>query len=191
MLCLKVPSQESWIEAARNDLDTVLLDHAHCEKKAAVNAMALVSRYPERETLVREMIALAREEMEHFAMVYEFIKRRGGELRRDPGDRYAQALHKEVRPHEPTRMLDLLLVAALIEARSCERFSILSREVRDEELRAFYSSLLASEAGHYRTFCDIAREYFPEDEVRARLDALTEREAEIVLSLSSEPMMHG
>jgi len=191
MLCLKVPSQESWIEAAGNDLDNVLLDHAHCEKKAAVNAMALVSRYPERETLVREMIALAREEMEHFAMVYEFIKRRGGELRRDPGDRYAQALHKEVRPHEPERMLDLLLVAALIEARSCERFSILSRHVPDEELREFYRSLLASEAGHYRTFCDIAREYFPEEDVRTRLEALTEREAEIVLSLASEPMMHG
>lgn len=191
MLCLKVPSQQSWVEAARNDLDRVLLDHAHCEKKAAVNAMALVSRYPQRDTLVREMIALAKEEMEHFGMVYEFIRRRGGELGRDPGDPYVQALHREVSPNEPERMLDLLLVAALVEARSCERFSMLSKNVPDEELRVFYASLLASEAGHYRTFFDIAREYYPEPQVRARLEQLSAREAEIILALASEPTMHG
>ncbi len=191
MLCLKVPSQPSWIQAAQADLDRVLLDHAHCEKKAAVNAMALVSRYPGREMLVRSMIALAKEEMEHFEMVYDFIRRRGGELGRDPGDPYVQALHKEARQNEPERMMDLLLVAALVEARSCERFSVLSKHVPDEELRAFYASLLASEAGHYRMFYDIACEYYPEAEVRARLDALSRREAEIVLGLASEPTMHG
>lgn len=191
VLCLKAPSQPNWIEVAQSDLDRVLLDHAHCEKKAAVNAMALVSRYPERDTLVREMIALAREEMEHFELVYEHIRRRGTSLRHDPGDEYAQALHKEVRKGEPGRMLDLLLVAALIEARSCERFSILSRSVPDEELRAFYASLLASEAGHYRTFYDIACEYYPESEVRARLDDLSTREAEIIVGLGSKPTMHG
>jgi tRNA-(ms[2]io[6]A)-hydroxylase len=191
MLCLKAPSQASWIDAARGDVDRVLLDHAHCEKKAAVNAMSLVSRYPERGRLVREMIALAKEEMEHFELVYEFIRRRGTVLAHDPGDPYAQALHKEVRKGEPERMLDLLLVAALIEARSCERFSILSRHVPDEELRAFYTSLLASEAGHYRMFYDIACEYYPEPQVRARLDELSSREAEIVVSLESKPTMHG
>lgn len=191
MLCLKVPSQPSWIQAAQADLDRVLLDHAHCEKKAAVNAMALVSRYPGREMLVRSMIALAKEEMEHFEMVYDFIRRRGGELGRDPGDPYVQALHKEARQNEPERMMDLLLVAALVEARSCERFSVLSKHVPDEELRAFYASLLASEAGHYRMFYDIACEYYPEADVRARLDALSRREAEIVMGLASEPTMHG
>jgi tRNA-(ms[2]io[6]A)-hydroxylase len=191
MLCLKVPSQPSWIEAAVGDLDRVLLDHAHCEKKAAVNAMSLVSRYPERETLVRRMIELAQEEMEHFGSVYEFIRRRGVTLERDPGDPYVQALHKEARHNEPGRMLDLLLIAALVEARSCERFSILSRNVPDEELREFYASLLASEAGHYRMFFDIAREYYPETEVRDRLDQLATREAEIVLALASAATMHG
>lgn len=191
MLCLKVPSQESWIAAARTDLDRVLLDHAHCEKKAAVNALALVNRYPGRDMLVREMIALAKEEMEHFGMVYDFIRRRGGELARDPGDPYVQALHNEIRRNEPERMLDSLLVAALVEARSCERFSILSANVPDEELRTFYASLLASEAGHYRTFYDIACEYFPEAQVRARLDELSAREAEIVMELASSPTMHG
>ncbi len=191
MLCLKVPSQPDWIEAARTDLEKVLLDHAHCEKKAAVNAMSLVSRYPTRQRLVREMIALAQEEMEHFSQVFEFIVKKGGELQRDPGDPYVQALHKEVRHHEPGRMLDLLLVGALIEARSCERFSILSKNVPDEELQEFYRSLLASEAGHYRTFYDIACEYYPEAEVRARLDELTDRESEIVLGLGSDATMHG
>lgn len=191
MLCLKVPSQPSWIQAAQADLDRVLLDHAHCEKKAAVNAMALVSRYPGREMLVRSMIALAKEEMEHFEMVYDFIRGRGGELGRDPGDPYVQALHKEARQNEPERMMDLLLVAALVEARSCERFSVLSKHVPDEELRAFYASLLASEAGHYRMFYDIACAYYPEADVRARLDALSRREAEIVLALGSQPTMHG
>lgn len=191
MLCLKIPSQPSWIEVAKNDLPRVLLDHAHCEKKAATNAISLVNRYPDREVLVRSMIDLAREEMEHFALVYEAIVARGLVLERDPGDAYAQALHHEVRKNEPERMLDLLLVAALIEARSCERFSLLSKHVPDEELRVFYASLLASEAGHYRTFFDIAREYYPEPEVRRRLDELSQREAEIVLSLDSNPTMHG
>jgi tRNA-(ms[2]io[6]A)-hydroxylase len=191
MLCLKVPSQQSWIDAAGADLDRVLLDHAHCEKKAAVNAMSLVSRYPGRDTLVREMIALAKEEMEHFGMVYEIIRARGGELERDPGDPYVQALHREARQNEPGRMLDLLLIAALVEARSCERFSMLSQHIPDPELQTFYHSLLASEAGHYRTFYDIACEYYPEPEVRERLEGLAEREAEIVLSLASMPTMHG
>ena len=191
MLCLKVDSQQGWIRRALEDLDRVLIDHAHCEKKAALNAFTLVSRYPDREKLVREMIDLAKEETEHFGMVYEFIKGRGGELKHDPGDPYAQALHKLVSPNEPERMLDLLLVGALIEARSCERFSILSHNVPDEQLRVFYASLLASEAGHYRTFFDIACEYFPEPKVRSRLDELAQKEAEIILSLTSEPTMHG
>jgi tRNA-(ms[2]io[6]A)-hydroxylase len=153
--------------------------------------MALVSRYPGRDTLVREMIALAKEEMEHFGMVYELIRERGGELGRDPGDPYVQALHREARPNEPERMLDLLLIGALIEARSCERFSMLSKHVPDPELQIFYESLLASEAGHYRTFYDIACEYYPEADVRARLEVLATREADIVLQLASLPTMHG
>lgn len=191
MLCLKVPSQESWIAAAQADIDRVLLDHAHCEKKAAVNALSLVNRYPGRDMLVREMIALAKEELEHFDMVYQFIHRRGGELQRDSGDPYVQALHSEISKHEPNRLMDSLLVAALVEARSCERFSILSRNIPDEELRVFYASLLASEAGHYRTFYDIACQYFPEADVRNRLDELSTREAEIILALGSNPTMHG
>jgi tRNA 2-(methylsulfanyl)-N6-isopentenyladenosine37 hydroxylase len=191
MLCLKTDTQPAWIRRAVADLDRVLLDHAHCEKKAAVNAFALITRYPERERLVREMIDLAKEEVEHFGQVYAYIKERGGELGHDPGDPYAQALHALLRKNEPGRMLDLLLVGALIEARSCERFSLLSRHLEDEGLRAFYASLLASEAGHYRTFYDIAREYYPEEEVRARLDELATLEGDIIVTLTGEPTVHG
>src|SRR5689334_5067498 len=129
MLCLKVPSQPAWIAAAEQDLDRVLLDHAHCEQKAAVNAMPLVSRYPGRETLVREMIALAAAAMEHFGLVYDISRRRGIDLGSEPGDPYVKALHREMRPNEPERMLDQLLVAALVGARSCERFSMLSKHI--------------------------------------------------------------
>ena len=191
ILCLKTPSQPRWIESAQVDLHKIMVDHAHCEKKAAANAMALINRYPERDLLVRKMFDLVDEEMEHFRYVYQMIRDRGGVLQRDPGDPYAQALHKLIRKNEPERMLDQLLVAALIEARSCERFRILSEHIPDSELAEFYGSLLASEAGHYRVFCDIAREYYPEKEVRERLDELAEREAEIVQNLPNEPMMHG
>lgn len=191
MLCLKTPSQPRWIANAQVDLHRILVDHAHCEKKAAANAMALINRYPERDMLVRHMFDLMDEELEHFRSVYDMIRERGGVLTRDPGDRYAQALHKLIRKNEPERMLDHLLVAALIEARSCERFRILSEHIPDPKMAEFYGSLLASEAGHYRIFCDIAREYFPKDVVQVRLDELADLEADIVRTLPNEPMMHG
>ena len=191
MLCLKAPSRPRWIESAQVDLQKIMVDHAHCEKKAAANGMALINRYPDRERLVRAMFDLVDEEMEHFRFVYDMIVERGGVLTRDRGDAYAQALHRLIRKNEPERMLDHLLVAALIEARSCERFRILSEHIPDAELAEFYRSLLASEAGHYRIFCDIAREYFPEETVRERLDELATAEADIVTNLSDEPMMHG
>lgn len=191
MLCLKIPSQPQWVEVAKTNLEKVLIDHAHCEKKAAINAIALLNRYPDKSGLVQEMIELAQEELEHFALVNDYIVKRGFVLKRDEGDRYAQRLHELIRKQEPYRMLDSLLVAAIIEARSCERFSILSEAVPDEELRGFYKSLLASEAGHYRIFCEIAEQHFDEKEVRQRLDEMCEKEAEIILSLESNPTVHG
>ena len=191
MLCLKTPSQHHWVENARVDLHRIMVDHAHCEKKAAANGMALINRYPERDLLVRKMFELVEEEMEHFRAVYEMIRERGGVLTRDPGDTYAQALHKLIRKNEPERMLDHLLVAALIEARSCERFRILSEHIPDPAMAEFYRSLLASEAGQDRVFCEIARDYCPEETVRARLDELADAEAEIVRALPNEAMMHG
>lgn len=191
MLCLKVPSKAQWVEKAQIDIERILVDHAHCEKKAAANAMSLINRYPDRDRLVREMFVIVEEEMDHFRRVYEIIRDRGWALKRDPGDSYAQALHGLVRKQEPDRLLDHLLAAALIEARSCERFRILSENIPDEELGEFYRELLASEAGHYMTFVELAREYYPADLVKRRLDEMADAEAEIVRALPNEPMMHG
>lgn len=192
MLCLQTPSNPEWAEIASKNLDLILIDHAHCEKKAAANAMSMISRYPDRDKLVLEMIDLWQEESEHFAFVYREMRKRDIALTKDRGDRYVQELSHHVRKNEPGRFLDLLLVDALIEARSCERFSILAKtESLPQDLRALYQSLLASEAGHYRTFTDIAREYFPNDEVKERLHELAALEADIVRNLPCDPTMHG
>ena len=192
MLCLQAPTNSEWVEIASRHVEEILIDHAHCEKKAAANAMSMINRYPDRDLLVREMIALILEETEHLKFVFEILQQQGISLRRDRGDSYAQQLTQHIRKNEPGRLLDLLLVDALIEARSCERFSLLSKcEAIAPELRELYHSLLASEAGHYRTFTDIARAYYPADEVKARLNELSAIEADIVRNLPNEPSMHG
>ncbi|HYC76362.1 MAG TPA: tRNA-(ms[2]io[6]A)-hydroxylase [Planctomycetota bacterium] len=191
MLGLRAPTNPGWAAAAAADPIRVLIDHAHCEKKAAVSALSLVSRYPARDALVERLVALAREELEHFGRVIEALRRRGASLAPDRPDPYVRALRDLVRPHEPERLLDELLVAALIEARSCERFSILSRAAPDAGLRELYSELLASEAGHYALFAELARGYFGKTAVEARLDALLDDEARIVRALPDDASMHG
>jgi tRNA-(ms[2]io[6]A)-hydroxylase len=192
MLCLQNASNPEWIIAAAANLNEVLIDHAHCEKKAAANALSMVQRYPEKEKVVLEMIFILKEEWEHFEMCFQELQKRGIVFSRDKGDGYAQQLSQLVSKQEPMRFLDLLLVDALIEARSCERFSILSKcEEIPLDLRQFYQSLLASEAGHYRLFTDIAREYFPPDQVKLRLTELAAAEAEIVRNLPNKPTIHG
>ena len=171
--------------------DSILIDHALCEKKAAAFALALITRYPKRMRLIRDMIALAQEELEHFDMVMQELEKRNLTLSKDVGNPYANALHKFVRQGEPKRLLDSLIVGAFIEARSCERFSLLAKHAPSEELRTMYASLLASEAGHYRAYTDIAREYFPVEEVRDRIKEFAEYEAEVVKGLANQPTVHG
>ena len=141
--------------------------------------------------LIRDMIALAQEELEHFDMVVQELEKRGLTLSKDVGNPYANALHKFVRQGEPKRLLDSLIVGAFIEARSCERFSLLSKHAPTDELRQMYGSLLASEAGHYRAYTDIAREYFPVEEVRARIKEFADHEADVVKGLANTPTVHG
>lgn len=191
MLGLKAETNAAWLERVNNDTAALLADHAHCEKKAASMAISLLNRYPDRKELVEKMAELAIEEMSHFRMVLRKMDERSIPFSHDPGDGYAQALHTQIRKREPERLLDLLIVASLIEARSCERFKLLSESAADEELRNFYASLLASEARHRATFLDLARLYFPADAVSARLDELASCEAEIVAQLPSAPTMHG
>ena len=191
MLCLQSESNQEWIEVACSNTESILIDHALCEKKAAAFALALITRYPKRMRLIRDMIALAQEELEHFDMVMQELEKRNLTLSKDVGNLYANALHKFVRQGEPKRLLDSLIVGAFIEARSCERFSLLSKHAPSEELRAMYGSLLASEAGHYRAYTDIAREYFPVEEVRARIKEFADYEATVVKGLANHPTVHG
>ena len=191
MLGLHNATNEAWIEAANRDPASVLCDHAHCEKKAATMAISLLNRYPEKSELVEAMAELAEEEMGHFRQVLREMSARGVAFTRDPGDRYAQQLHANIRTQEPFRLLDSLIVSSLIEARSCERFQLLSKSVKDEGLRTFYHSLLESEARHRTVFLSLARLYFPTVEVTKRLDELEAVEASIVHGLQNEPVMHG
>ncbi|MCX6141539.1 MAG: tRNA-(ms[2]io[6]A)-hydroxylase [Candidatus Kapabacteria bacterium] len=191
MLCLTCTTNPEWIPIATANPDLILLDHAHCEKKAAFFALTMINRYPDRTRLVKELIALAAEEIEHFATVISELEKRNLTLTRDRGCDYAKALHEHVSPNEPRRMLDFLIVGAFIEARSCERFSLLATHALTEDMRALYRSLFESEAGHYRLYTDIAREYFPHEEVKKRLLEFSVIEADIVRGLPNKPTMHG
>lgn len=192
MLCLKCETNKEWIEVAALNLESIMVDHAHCERKAASNGMSMILRYPERTELVKEMMDLVDEEMSHFRSVFNELQSRGITLTRDTGDRYAQLLSDHIRKQEPHKLLDLLLVDALIEARSCERFLLLSKSgLVPDDLRKVYHDLFVSEAGHYRTFTDIARLYFPAETVKERLEELATLEAEIVMALQNLPTVHG
>jgi tRNA-(ms[2]io[6]A)-hydroxylase len=191
MLGLQCSTSEEWIAAVNRNPATVLRDHAHCEKKAATMAISLLNRYPGKTDLVAAMAELAEEELGHFRMVIAKMTERGIDLTPDRGDHYARQLHDLIRKREPQRLLDTLLVSSLIEARSCERFSLLSASVEDADLRAFYRSLLESEARHRTEFLSLARTYFDRTEVDARLDELESAEASIIQSLTHEPVMHG
>lgn len=192
MLCLQARTNDGWIEVASRNINAVLIDHAHCERKAALNGMNMIMRYPERNELVREMITLIEEETAHFKLIFGELAARGISLSRDRGNPYAKELSAHIRKSEPERMLDSLLVDCLIEARSCERFTLLARaESIAEDLRGIYHSLMASEEGHYLTFVELAAIYFPKETVARRLDELAAAEAAIVRALRNEPRMHG
>jgi len=192
MLCLLNNTRPEWVDIAAADINTLLIDHAHCEKKAAANAMSMIQRYPNHEQIVREMILILKEEWEHFERVYERIIQNNIQLTTDIGDDYAQQLSKHIRKREPERMLDMLLIDALIEARSCERFSLLATAPTiSEDLRKFYQDLFVSEAGHYTTFTELARAYFPAEIVKGRLHELATIEAAIIDTLGHQPTIHG
>ena len=191
MLGLQCSTDKQWLAAINSDPASILRDHAHCEKKAAIMAISLLNRYPEKNELVRRMAALAQEEMSHFRSVVEKMHERGIQFSRDSGDDYARQLHEHIRKQEPHRLLDTLIVSSLIEARSCERFQLLSQFAEDEDLRQFYRSLLESEARHRTEFLSLARLYFSKTDVAERLRILESVEAEIIQGLRNEPVMHG
>ncbi len=189
MSLLRSATDPRWAGVAAADLDRTLGDHAHCEKKAAASALKLVADHPDRPELVRSLARLAREELQHFMAVLVELGRRGAALPPDEGDPYAQALLRQVRSG-PGRLLDRLLAAALIEARSCERLALLGEALPDPRLAELYRRLAQAEAGHERLVVDLARRHCGEAEAEARLAELAEAEARIVAGLPLLPRIH-
>jgi tRNA 2-(methylsulfanyl)-N6-isopentenyladenosine37 hydroxylase len=195
MFCLRVATDAAWAQEAVKDLDAVLVDHAHCEMKAATNALSLVVRHSSSLPLVRALTEIAREELVHFERVVDFLEKRGLALGAPPVDDYAKKLRHAMNAlpnSELPLVVDRLLVGALIEARSCERFKLLLHALRGLEtcpadLRAFYEELFAAEARHYRDYLDLAIDAAGSlgDHVEARLALLAEAEARIVRSFAT------
>jgi len=186
---LRTATDPRWAGVALSDLDRTLSDHVHCEKKAAASALKLVADHPDRPDLVRSLARLAQEEQHHFLAVLTELQRRGAPLLPDDGDPYAQALLRLVRGGQ-ARLLDRLLVAALIEARSCERLAILAGALPEARLRDLYDRLARSEAGHEQLFLDLARRHGGLAEADARLAALSDAEARIAAGLPLLPRIH-
>lgn len=191
MLNLQSTSSSRWLSQVEQHLDAILIDHAHCEKKAASTALNLMFAYVENETLCRQMTEIVNEELEHFHQVCDLLKARGIPLRRLKPSAYAGRLKDLVRKEEPQRAVDRLLIASLIEARSCERFDLLRRHVADPQLAQFYDSLFESEARHHRTYVRLAEDYQPADVVRQRLQELAAEEARIIEEGDPLPRMHS
>lgn len=181
MLNLASDTEPGWVQRAESRLDHLLLDHAHCEKKAASTAINLIFRYQMRPELVRPLSELAREELEHFERMLDILEERDIAFEILQPSPYAGQLMKLVRRGEPDRLLDTLLVLSLIEARSCERMKRLSEELEDAELRVLYKDLLASEARHHHGYVDLAIGYFGREVTLPRLKELAAEEARILV----------
>jgi len=192
MLGLKLATDPRWINIAEKNIEEILVDHAYCEQKAASTGISLILQFPERDKLVEVVSPIVAEEWAHFRMVLKELNNRGFGLGRKRTDEYVTELFKLERKGGKIerQLMDKLLVSALIEARSCERFKILSEEIPDDELKVFYRELMISEAGHYRTFVDLAKEYMPAEIVKERLDEMLEGEAEIIQRLSVKARIH-
>jgi tRNA-(ms[2]io[6]A)-hydroxylase len=191
MLSLKSATRPDWLTLVESNLDEVLLDHAHCEKKAAGTAMNLIFAYVDRVELVKALSAIVTEELDHFRLVIDLLQSRGVRFRRLKPSSYGARLAELVRKQEPQRAVDRLLIAALIEARSCERFALLNDRLSDRTLAAFYQSLFESEARHHSTYVQLATLFAPEAEVHRRLDELSSAEAAIISLGDDPPRMHS
>jgi tRNA 2-(methylsulfanyl)-N6-isopentenyladenosine37 hydroxylase len=191
MLHLQSETSPRWLAQVDSHLDEILIDHAHCEKKAAGTALNLIFAYVEDQELCREMAFIVNEELEHFQLVIDLLNRRGIRFRRLTPSTYGRELNDLVRKQEPQRAIDRLLVAGIIEARSCERFHVLAEHVPDAELAAFYAGLFESEARHHTTYTRLAKHFAPEEVVMARLDELAALEAAIIKRGEELPRMHS
>lgn len=195
MLGLKLQTDPRWVNIVEKNIEEILTDHAYCEQKAATNAISIMISYPYYTDLVDEMVKLAQEELSHFEMVHQKIKERGYKLGFERKDEYVGDLYKFMRKGHHRKeivLIDRLLFGAMIEARSCERFKLLSEQINDEDLKLFYRELMISEATHYTTFIAFARKYGEQTEnIDMRWQQWLNYEAEILKNYSKTETIHG
>jgi tRNA-(ms[2]io[6]A)-hydroxylase len=193
MLGLKLPTDPRWVNIVEKNIEEILTDHAYCEQKAASNAISTIVRYPEYDDVVEEMVRISREEMEHFGMVHNELRKRGLALGRERKDPYVHDLAAFIKQggNKEQQFVDKMLFAAMIEARSCERFRLLSESISDEGLRDFYYELMASEAEHYATFIGFARKYGTGVDVEKRWQEFLDFEATLMEKYGKKETMHG
>ena len=193
MLGLKLPTDPRWVNIVESNIEEILTDHAWCEQKAATNAIGLITQNSEHEDLVSELIVIAQEELEHFQQVHDIIKKRGLTLGRERKDSYVNELFKFMKKGEGRQQsfVDRLLFSAMIEARSCERFRVLSENIKDKELSKFYHDLMVSEAGHYTTFLKFAKQYGENIDVDKRWKEWLDYEGSIITKYGKEETIHG
>jgi tRNA-(ms[2]io[6]A)-hydroxylase len=194
MLGLKLATDPNWVNIAEKNIEEILTDHAYCEQKAASNAISIVLGWPQYDALVKSMLNIAKEELTHFEMVFDKIKARGYKLGFERKDEYVNELYKFMRKGHKRHivLIDRLLFAAMIEARSCERFKLLSTEINDLDLQAFYRELMISEAGHYTTFLNFARQYGEAyEDVNKRWQQWLDFEAEVIKKYGNKETIHG
>ena len=193
MLGLQLPTDPRWVNIVEKNIKEILTDHAYCEQKAASTAISLIVSFPEYTELVQEMVLLVKEEISHFKMVHDKIVERGWVMGRDRKDDYVIAITKFFPKggSRTTQLVHRLLYAALIEARSCERFRLLSEQLEDKTLADFYRNLMVSEANHYTMFLGFARQYGDRKEVDTKWKELLAFEAEVMKDLGTQETIHG
>jgi len=193
MLGLKMPTDPRWINIAQKNIEEVLTDHAWCEQKACSNAISMVVKFHDKPKLVSELLLIAKEELEHFEMVTEKLNERGLKLGPECRDEYVHDLRRYIKRggDKTDQLVDGLLFSAMIEARSCERFKLLSEEIEDPDLKVFYRELMESEAGHYSTFLNFAREYGGREAVDKRWQDFLDFEGKLIQSYGVKSTMHG
>jgi tRNA 2-(methylsulfanyl)-N6-isopentenyladenosine37 hydroxylase len=193
MLGLKLPTDPRWVNIVEKNIEEILTDHAYCEQKATTNAINLIVHFPEYPDLVDAMLDLAKEELEHFNQVHEKIKERGFVLGRERRDEYVFELNNFIRKGYQRHhvLVDKLLFSALVEARSCERFKVLSENINDEDLREFYRELMISEANHYTMFLKMAKKYANGIDVDKRWQEFLDYEGDVIKKYGNKETIHG
>ena len=196
MLGLKMATDPRWVNIVEKNLEEILIDHAFCEQKAASNSISIIVQYPQYSDLVESMVEICKEEMEHFKMVHDKIKERGFKLGFDRKDPYVKDLSNYLKKNKSNSsregyFVNQMLFAAMIEARSCERFKILSEELQEKDLRDFYRMLMESEARHYVTFLNFAKKYGGKIDVNARWEEFLKFEADLMKEYGKSETIHG